>query len=153
MDHIDKHTEIIKDAVLSASNRHEYFNPALAENADYYEDGGDLLAPDGNGRQPNLESSLCFDGKHRPALDIDIPIEVRPSSTPGHSHVLFPTVALEWEAYDKLLKALADAGIIEEKYYWHSVNRGQSLLRKPGIKKHYPAKNPMANKPSKQGIK
>lgn len=86
-------------------------------------------------RRANLVSSLCVDGKHRPALDIDVPCELIPSSTEGHAHLYFPTVSLSWEQYQKLLTVLAECKIIEKGFSDMSIKSGQSLLRLPGVKK------------------
>ena len=101
-----------------------------------YGQAGDLVepAPDGEHGQANLISSLCSDGLHRLAVDIDgMNVEVRPSCTPGHYHLLIDHPGIELDEYIELLEALAMAGIIEESYLDHSVDRGQSLLRKPGV--------------------
>lgn len=79
----------------------------------------------------NLISSLCENGMHKPALDIDLDIEVYPSSQVGHHH-LYIDKEMSWEQYCKLLKALVDAGIVEEKYMDASLARGQTLLRPVG---------------------
>lgn len=84
---------------------------------------------------PNLVSSLCVDGKHRPALDIDVPVRVIPSSTGDHWHLYFPTVELDAEQYWKLLDALVEAGIVGYGFAYHSKRRGASWLRLPGVKK------------------
>lgn len=83
----------------------------------------------------NVVSSLCSDGRHRPALDIDVPCRVVPSSTPGHVHLYFDETALTWEQYVRLLTALGDAGILEQGYVRASIERGQSVLRLPGVSK------------------
>lgn len=128
--------------------RLRYYNPVLdphcqakmtpamldAVENDTYEKGGPLNEPDAE-HAANLVSSLCTDGLHRPALDIDVECELIESSTPGHHHLYFPTIALTWDAYQELLKALADAGIIEQRYADHSVERGQTLLRPPGVER------------------
>lgn len=128
--------------------RRTYYNPSLdphcqskmtpamqaAVEEDLYENGGELNEPDWQ-HPANLVSSLCDDGSHRPALDIDIPCEVVPSSTEGHCHIYFPTVAMSWAQYQTLLGALADAGILERRYVDHSIVRGQTLLRPPGVEK------------------
>lgn len=125
-----------------------YFNPVLdpyyqtkmtekmreAVLEDRYEFGGPLDEPSDE-HPANLVSSLATDGQHYPALDIDIPMKVVESSTPGHWHVYFPTVALTWGQYKDLLDALANAGILEQKYVDHSKIRGQTLLRPPGVDK------------------
>lgn len=99
-----------------------------------YENGGPLNEPDAD-HPANLVSSLCDDGMHRPALDIDIPCRVVPSSTEGHCHIYFDGVVLSWRHYRNLLVALTDAGIMDEKYLNASIARGQTLLRPPGVRK------------------
>lgn len=128
--------------------RFRYYNPVLDKRAqekmtpamleavreDRYRNGGPLLEPDDD-HPANLVSSLCEDGYHRPALDIDIPCEYVPSSTEGHGHLYFPTAKLTWAQYVALLEALADAGILEHRYVEHSKHRRQTLLRPPGVTK------------------
>lgn len=75
---------------------------------------------------------------HAPAFDIDIPCELIESSQIGHYH-MYIHKAMTWNNYVKILKALADAGVVEQGYYAAAVNRGYSSLRlrgnvKPGIK-------------------
>jgi hypothetical protein len=83
----------------------------------------------------NLVSSLLTNGKHAPALDIDIPCRIVKSSTEGHCHIYFDELEMSWEKYEKLLIALSDAGIIEEKYLKHSQNRKATMLRPEHVKK------------------
>lgn len=131
-------------------DRKLYYNPCLdlevqnrkmtekmrkAVQEDLYEDGGPLHPPDTQ-HPANLISSLLENGNHSPCLDIDIPCTVIPSTTKGNCHIYFPSIELTWEKYCKLLDALREAGIIEEKYYDHTLSRGQSLLRLPWIKKY-----------------
>lgn len=135
------------------AKRKRWYNPKLDRRAQvkmtpemlkavqngYYDDGseeqsGPLNEPDET-HLANLVSSLCDDGLHRPALDIDIPCTYVQSSTDGHGHLYFPTVALNWEDYQELLDVLAKFGIVEPRYVEHSKMRGQTLLRPPGVKK------------------
>lgn len=129
------------------SKRKTYYNPVLdplvvaermtekmAEAVGSYERGGPLNKPDVS-HPANLVSSLCEDGKHRPALDIDIPCRVVASSTPGHCHIYFDSIELEWWQYANLLTALGQAGILHPGYVEASLARGQSLLRPPGVMK------------------
>lgn len=113
--------------------RLRWYKSYMADSDDW-EDDGPLEEPTDE-KPANLASSLCKDGQHRPALDIDIPMVVIPSSTEGHYHVYFPTVVLDLEAYMKLLDALEVAGILGGGFVHYSRNRGQSLLRLPGVTK------------------
>jgi hypothetical protein len=81
-----------------------------------------------NSQDGNLIGSLCEDGLHRPALDIDLPAELVSSSTAGHFH-LFIEVGLPWDRYLVLLDALAAAGVLELAYVKHCRERGMSLVR------------------------
>ena len=76
----------------------------------------------------NLISSLTDDGYHMPAIDLDLPCELKPSSTEGHYH-LFIDHKLSAENYWKLLSCLVDVGIVERGFYELSEARGASFLR------------------------
>jgi len=84
--------------------------------------------------EANLVSSWLVNGEHSPALDIDLPCVLVPSSTPGKFH-LYIDKPMPWETYKTLLRALADAGILEQEYASASIAKGQSFLRKPGVTK------------------
>lgn len=74
---------------------------------------------------------------HAPVLDLDFPAHLVPSSTPGHFH-LFLDKELPWPVYEKLLRALAEAGIIEQGYAEASIKHQASYVRLPGIKREVP---------------
>lgn len=116
--------------------RRRYYNPMIgpAVQDKKYGAGGPLNEPD-EAHPANLVPSLCWDGSHRPALDIDVPCELIPSSTEGHFHLYFPTVALSWEDYRLLIEVLAKVGVLEPAYRDASFGRGQTLLRPPGVTK------------------
>jgi hypothetical protein len=69
-------------------------------------------------------------GMHAPALDIDMPCELRPSKTLGHHHLLI-SKPMSWRKYRRLMKALWKAGVIEKGFYRMSVKKGYSSLRVP----------------------
>lgn len=71
---------------------------------------------------------------HRPVLDVDLPVHVLPSSTPGHNH-LYIDKEMTWSQYSKLLGVLADVGIIERGYARACESRKHSAVRLPWIKK------------------
>lgn len=71
---------------------------------------------------------------HRPVLDIDFPAKLVPSSTPGKFH-LYLDKPMTWPVYEKLLTALADAGIIEPGYANASIDRMATFVRLPWVKK------------------
>ena len=72
--------------------------------------------------------------RHKPVLDIDFPAHLQPSSTPGHYH-LYLDKELTWDKYQRLIVALADAGIIEDGYASASMARKYTATRLPWIKK------------------
>lgn len=71
---------------------------------------------------------------HRPILDIDFPVHIEESSTPGHFH-LYLDKPMPWPRYRRLLLALASAGVIEENYANVSDARGYTSVRLPWIRK------------------
>lgn len=71
---------------------------------------------------------------HGPVLDIDIPHELVPSTTPGHSH-LYLDVKVSWRKYKRLLKALAAAGVVEPGYVKASLRRKHTAVRVPWLAK------------------
>jgi hypothetical protein len=99
---------------------------------DYYTENEFLELP--LGPVSNVYSSRLKNGKHAPAIDIDVPFEVVESSTPGHGHLKFD-VEMTWEQYARLLGVMADVGLVERGYYNASMARGESFLRLPWIKK------------------
>ena len=78
----------------------------------------------------SLVSSLLVGSHniHAPALDIDFPATLVPSSTPGHFH-LYLDCPMPWRRYRRLLRALARAGIIERSWYKAAVYRRATHLR------------------------
>lgn len=71
---------------------------------------------------------------HAPVIDIDFPIAVIPSSTPGHFH-LYIEKQMTWPQYERILDALRGANVIEEGYYHASCNRKATYVRKPDVVK------------------
>lgn len=71
---------------------------------------------------------------HRPVLDLDFEAALIPSSTPGHYH-LYLDKQIPKQAYFNLLRALADAGIIERGFADCAIDRGGTSVRLPWIKK------------------
>lgn len=114
---------------MTPGARKFFFNALLEER-----EGSDAEGPWPGECEPsdeehgNLVSSLCEDGQHRPALDIDLPARLVSSSTPGHFHLYFDDLALSWDAYLELLDALAKAGIVSTAWVGHCRERGMSLL-------------------------
>lgn len=65
--------------------------------------------------EANIITSLCEDGTHRPALDLDFPCELIPSSTPGHFHLLIDKPMTETQ-YSYLLMVMEEVGLIQRGF-------------------------------------
>ena len=85
-----------------------------------------------------------FQSKHMVMFDVDIPIVVVPSTTPGHSHVYFPNTYIPKEHLFEVLDVLANVGIVEPGYVAASKARGFTALRLPWVRK---ANRPVAVTP------
>ncbi len=132
-------------AMAEAVERGTYDNGSVQQ-------GGPLLEPDAT-HTFNLISSLCSDGLHRPALDVDlarslydetwilestaraleVPIDsltAAPSTTNWHVYGILP--ALPWDDYSELIR---HCGLLEGAYVRASEARRQTLLRPPFITK------------------
>lgn len=68
---------------------------------------------------------------HLPVLDLDYDVQLVPSSTPGHFH-LYLNRPVSWGQYVKVLRALAEAGLVEHGWAEASIRQGASFVRKPG---------------------
>lgn len=89
----------------------------------------------GNEFLANLQGSPNGDGTHSIVLDLDCEHDYRPSTTPGHGHLVIPA-KLDPVQYRLLLKALARAGVITQGYLDHALRRdGATFVRVAGVKK------------------
>lgn len=76
-----------------------------------------------------------------------------PSSTPGHAHLIVKKSLTKMD-YLVAMNLLAKSGLVENGYVWHSVRRGFSAVRRPGVvkpesqkkKKKYPPEKDVALK-------
>jgi hypothetical protein len=73
-------------------------------------------------------------GTHKIVLDIDLPAQLIPSSTPGHFH-LYIDHEVDEGAFWPLLDALVDAGLVEPGYRGASQMRGFTAARLPWVRK------------------
>jgi hypothetical protein len=121
-------SRVTKSIDLGNESSSEFKVPNTASEGTY------LPKPLPSGEHNVVTSSLGIADRHAPVLDLDIPHELVPSATPGHSH-LYLDVAMTWEQYKKLLRVLADVGIIEHGYYRASVAKGFSAARLPWFPK------------------
>lgn len=84
----------------------------------------------------NLQASLTTDGGHAIVLDVDMPAELRPSSTPDHYHfIAYPKKTVPWEQMERFMEAAADVGLISRAYLRHCKQRRMSMVRRPGVPK------------------
>lgn len=82
-----------------------------------------------------VSSATTFsDDLHAPVLDLDYGAHLEPSSTPGHFH-LYLDMLIEHDKYMRLLKALAECGVIQYGFADASIQRGASFVRAPGVRK------------------
>lgn len=72
--------------------------------------------------------------RHKPVLDIDLPVKLLPSSTPGHFHLLIDH-EMSWETYCYLLDALVIAGVVQPGYADASRAEGFTCVRLPWVRK------------------
>lgn len=104
---------------------------------DFVDDAADaevVLSITGKTRQVTAWGATYEEPLHRPILDVDFPVAVVPSTTPGHFH-LYIDKELTWNQYQALLRGLADAGIIEMGYLQASEARQFTSVRMPSVKK------------------
>lgn len=83
---------------------------------------------------PNLISSITYDGKQMPILDLDFPHHHVESSTDGHTH-LYIDVPMSKFRWFVLMCALRFAGVIELGFFVWSLRRGGNFVRLPGVLK------------------
>lgn len=74
------------------------------------------------------------DDQHKLIIDLDLPAQLIPSSTPGHFH-LYIDKTMSRPAWESLLYALSSAGVIEPGYMRASIARGFTAVRLPWVKK------------------
>lgn len=79
---------------------------------------------------------------HKVVVDVDLPVSVIASSTPGHFH-LFIDKAMDWTTYLALLGALTAAGIVEPGYLSAAEQRGHTAVRLPWVRKGEPVPLPV----------
>lgn len=121
--------EAIAKAQEANSESGEYVTEAVEE------EDADLHSAD------LITSAMVDSAMHRPVLDIDFGAQLIPSSTPGHFH-LYLDKEVSWKSFQKVLKALSAAGLIEEGYAEASIQRGYSAVRLPWVEKPKPEEAP-----------
>lgn len=84
--------------------------------------------------EANLISSESVTGFHCPVIDIDLPCELIPSTTPGHFH-LYIDHPVAKEDYLALIAAMAKCGLVNEFYNEMAQQRGATFVRPRWVKK------------------
>jgi hypothetical protein len=93
----------------------------------------DVFASD---QEPNLVSSRTLTGDHLPIFDFDFPCRLIESSTPGKFHLYLDGPTVSPLAWNRVLTALAAAGLVQEGWIGHMNDPVKSVfLRLPGVKK------------------
>ena len=82
---------------------------------------------------------------HKVVLDIDMPAVLLESSTPGHHH-LYIDHEMTWENYKKLLRVMADVGLLEWGYIGASETRKHTALRLPWVRKDTTGRDQMISR-------
>lgn len=111
---------------------HVHYKEKREGDSDYDRDREERVRVE-ESEQANLISSLCPSGFHAPCLDLDFPVRLKPSRTPGHWH-LYLEREVPWRDYRRLLKALLRCGLLEPGYYGASMARKQTFVRAPWAK-------------------
>ena len=88
---------------------------------------------------------------HKVVIDVDLPVQVVASSTPGHFH-LYIDKAMEWDTYLALLHAFMNAGIVEAGYVAAAERRGHTAVRLPWVRKPTALPVPLPACPGCQSI-
>lgn len=87
--------------------------------------------------EPDVAELVCSDsrderdqGMHMPVIDLDLPCSLVPSGTPGHFH-LYIDKPCNFEEYMAILKAMAEAGIVQWGFHDRTRERGFGSVRHP----------------------
>ena len=75
--------------------------------------------------------------RHAPVIDLDLPVRLIPSTTPGHFHLYIDRLMSAEDMFD-LLDTMARVGLVEPGYAEVSRARGYSSVRLPWVKKDVP---------------
>jgi hypothetical protein len=92
------------------------------------------LVSDDRADLPGVAGRRPSEGMTSVGLPFRAPIELVPSSTPGHFH-LYVEAPLAWDDYLALMRTMAEAGLLEPAWVALCERRRMALLRKPGNEK------------------
>lgn len=83
----------------------------------------------------SLTSSYVSGNKlHAPVLDIDVPMRLIKSSTQGHTHLYIDVLMPRWKMMIMIFGMMI-AGVVEPGFFWWSLRRGGTFVRKPYVTK------------------
>lgn len=108
--------------------RRLYYNYDLASGEKTTYSGSEKNKEVKTENEANLISSLTINNTHAPVIDLDLPARLLPSKTEGHYH-LYLDVEMDEDDYFKLLKVMAEVGLVEDGYYKASLKKGASFVR------------------------
>lgn len=84
--------------------------------------------------ESNLISSMTYDGKHMPIIDLDFPHHYVPSTHEGHGHLYLDRAISRWR-WVILMIGLYIGRQIELGYFIWSLRRGANFVRIEGVDK------------------
>jgi hypothetical protein len=68
------------------------------------------------------------------SLELGVPVQILPSSTPGHHHV-YIDAEMKWRPYRALCKAMVRVGLLESAFVDLMISHSMSMLLRPGLTK------------------
>jgi len=86
-----------------------------------------ILDPEGE-----LYGSSTDPDIHMAIFDVDLEVQAIPSKTPGHYHLYFDR-RMSWRQYKKVMKAMAEAGLVDKQWVKMTIRRKQGMLRMPRL--------------------
>lgn len=81
-------------------------------------------------RLPNPDNML--EDRHIIILDLDFPVTLIPSKTPGHNHLYIPK-AVTKEQYRNILAALVEADLVQQIWAENLDTNGSTYLEIPSL--------------------
>lgn len=82
----------------------------------------------------NVFGSRLDNGNHVPLFDFDFPVELVPSSTPGHFH-LYVSKEIGWEHYRDILLAMRRARLLDAGWVDSALEERCATIRPPHVMK------------------
>lgn len=151
----------LKQGVVPSQHDHPFFTKGMEDVSDGYGSWKVEVLRAARAEDAEMVSSKVIKdgrstGQHTLMLDLDFPVTVVESSTTGHYH-LYADVLMSWRQYSRVLKALADAEIIEQGYYRAAMRQRATMLRPPWVKKPtatiVPRRRPSRRQQTSQWVK